>query len=77
MLMAQYAVSLQPHGVLVNACCPGAVSTHMNAYTEGLGTVESGTVAAVRLITEERKGGTEGLQAQTGRFVHKDGEWPW
>ncbi len=69
MVMACYAVKLREEGVKVNACCPGAVSTGMNNFREGLGTVKEGTINAVRLATEE--GG------ETGTFTGREGTRPW
>ena len=69
MVMACYAVKLREKGVKVNACCPGAVSTGMNNFREGLGTVEEGTINAVRLVTEE--------DGETGTFTGREGTRPW
>lgn len=68
MLTVHYAVKLRGQNVKVNACCPVAVSTHMNNYRKGLGSVDEGTINAVRLVTEG---------VETGTFTNKEGNIPW
>jgi NAD(P)-dependent dehydrogenase (short-subunit alcohol dehydrogenase family) len=53
MVMAAESVKLKSRGVKVNATCPGAISTAMNGFREGLGTVEEGIVNTLRLIMEK------------------------
>ncbi|KIW59973.1 hypothetical protein PV05_00230 [Exophiala xenobiotica] len=48
MVMAIESVKLRSCGVKVNATCPGAISTAMNGFREGLGAVEEGIINTVR-----------------------------
>lgn len=66
MIMKTFA--LEHENWKVNGCCPGHIGTYLNA-NEGRGTIEEGSINAVRLATGDGK--------ETGTFSNKEGTVPW
>ena len=66
MIALTYAAKLQKteNKVDVNIVCPGAVSTGLNHFREGLEPVEAGTDEVFRLITEGKRGETATFTAR-------------
>lgn len=56
--------------VLVNAVCPGAVSTGLNHFLKGLGVVQSGTDEVFGLVTDR-----DGSETRT--FTYTEGTRIW
>lgn len=69
MLTVQLAESLREAGIVVNAACPGYVSTDLNGHT-GYITAQEGARTPVRLAL------LPDLQL-TGKFISATGEVPW
>ncbi|KAB8192008.1 SDR family NAD(P)-dependent oxidoreductase [Nonomuraea phyllanthi] len=65
----QYAKHLRPHGILVNAVCPGHTATEGNGFT-GDRTAEQGAAIAVRMATL-------GPDGPTGTFADDQGPIAW
>ena len=65
----QYAKELADTNILINAACPGYVSTDLNGF-RGTRTPEQGATEAIRLATLPDDG-------PTGRFFDEDGPVAW
>ncbi|WP_461003351.1 SDR family NAD(P)-dependent oxidoreductase [Streptomonospora sediminis] len=65
----QYAKHLHPHGILVNAVCPGHTATEGNGFT-GERTPDQGAAIAVQMATLAPDG-------PSGTFTDADGPIPW
>ena len=65
----QYAKELAGTNILINAACPGYVSTDLNGF-RGTRTVEQGAATPIRLATLPDDG-------PTGQFFDDDGTVPW
>ena len=72
MIMAHWAFKHKNDGWKVNCICPGYVATSMTSSTNfpGIGTVESGTIAMVKMATLDKDG-------PTGTFSDKEESIPW
>lgn len=65
----QYAKELRDAGILVNAACPGYVSTELNGFS-GFRTPTQGAAIAIHLATLDSEGPSGGL-------FNDDGAVPW
>ncbi|CAJ2507937.1 Uu.00g091230.m01.CDS01 [Anthostomella pinea] len=70
LLALNYARMLRDAGGLVNAVCPGVVSTRINGFMEGAAAVETGAERIVEMATL-------GAGGPTGTFSDRKGEIAW
>ncbi|MDQ2821194.1 MAG: SDR family oxidoreductase [Pseudomonadota bacterium] len=69
MLTVQLAEDLRGTGIVVNAACPGYVSTDLNGHTGYLSTTEAATTPVRLALLPD--------QELTGKFISAGGEVPW